>query len=44
LINGGCTTIENFDADHIQDIPNKYFQFFEGMPSYLEVENYILVY
>lgn len=43
LINGGWTTIENFNVDRIQDIQDKYFQFFEDMPSYLEVDNYILV-
>ena len=43
LINGGRTTIENFDVDHIQEIPVKYFEFFEGLPSYIEVDNYILV-
>lgn len=43
LVNGGWTTIENFNADHIQDIETKYFQFFEKMPSYLEVDHYILV-
>ena len=43
LINGGHSTIENFNADSILDIPQKYFQFLEELPLYIEVENYILV-
>lgn len=43
LINGGWTTIESFNTDHIQGIPKKYFEFFETLPSYIEVDNYILV-
>ena len=43
LMIGGQTTVENFDAHYIQDIPSRYFQFFEEMPLYLEVDNYILV-
>ncbi len=43
LFNGGTTTIDNFNADFIQDIPPKYFRFFEDLPTFLEVDHYILV-
>jgi len=43
LVNGGDTTAENFNASHIRDIPARYFNFFEQLPYYLEVDSYIMV-
>ncbi|MFN3781080.1 MAG: metallophosphoesterase, partial [Candidatus Kapaibacteriota bacterium] len=41
--NGSRATLESFKVSHPKDIPQDYVFFFESMPFYVELENYILV-
>lgn len=43
LMNGGIATSASFGANHLSDIPKKYFHWMEELPHYLEVDHYILV-
>ena len=43
FFNGGEATLDSFDAQYPQYIDEKYLQFLEELPYYLEVDNYILV-
>lgn len=43
LINGGWTTVESFQANTLNDIPNQYFYFIKHMDFFIEVDNFILV-
>lgn len=41
--NGGAKTIESFKITHINELSKEYLEFFKSMPSFVELENYILV-
>ncbi len=41
--NGCSTTLSGFNVNHPKDIPVTYLHFFETMPLYVELENYVLV-
>ncbi len=43
ILNGGGTTLASFDVDDPCEIPLSYRRFFDGLPFYLELEEYILV-
>ena len=43
LDNGGKETLLSFNAFDLGMIPEKYFNFLENLPHYIEVDNYILV-
>ncbi len=40
--NGCDATLKGFGVDHPKDIPVDYIHFFESMPFYVELENYVL--
>ncbi len=41
--NGGAKTCESFGINHIKELPKQYIDFFRAMPSYIELEKFILV-
>lgn len=41
--NGCQSTLQSFNVNHPADIPSYYIHFFESMPFYIELENYVLV-
>lgn len=43
ILNGGGATLKSFDVDEPCDIPLPYRRFFDALPFYLELEDYILV-
>lgn len=43
LNRGGLETLESFDAKTIQHIPEKYLNFIQALPYYIELENYLLI-
>lgn len=43
LANGGKATLKSFGVKQVEDIPQKYFDFINELPYYLEVGPYILV-
>jgi serine/threonine protein phosphatase 1 len=40
---GGRKTLESFGVYDLRDIPQRYMDFFQSLPSHIEVDNYILV-
>jgi len=40
---GGKNTLKSFGIDHPKAIPQQYIDFVQGLPHYIEFENYILV-
>lgn len=43
IFNGGFRTMESFGAELPREIPDEYIDFFSNLPTYLEVDEYILV-
>lgn len=43
LNNGGKEAIASFNVDSPADVPQKYIDFVDGMSTYMEVDNYLLV-
>jgi len=43
MLNGGGATLKSFDVDEPCDIPLSYRRFFNTLPFYLELDDYILV-
>ena len=43
MTHGGHTTMDSFDADTLQDIPQKYWNFLDSLEYYRTVDQYILV-
>lgn len=41
--NGGDTTLRSFGADTVNQIPDKYYDFINELPYYLEVDRFLLV-
>lgn len=43
IVNGGYATLDSFRVSKIADIPQRHLKFLQGLPFYLELEDYILV-
>jgi len=43
LIHGGSQTLDSFDTKDIQSVPQKYLQWMENLPLFIEHEQYIFV-
>jgi len=43
LLNGGIATLNSFNADTINDIPNRYIHFMQHLPLHHQTGNYLLV-
>lgn len=41
--NGGHQTLASFNADTVFDLPEKYIDFLDSLPYYIEIDNYYLV-
>lgn len=41
--NGGDTTLKSFGVETVKDIPKRYYDFFNELPYYFEVDNFLLV-
>ena len=43
LSNGGISTMDSFDIEHISFLPDRYFNFFKNLPHYFIEDDFILV-
>ena len=43
LSNGGVSTMDSFDIEHISFLPDRYFNFFKNLPHYFIEDDFILV-